>query len=79
MKRRALKFQEGAITPEEFMAWGKVIKWCEDILGFSVLRKKGDLGLWPICEERLEQILDGDLEAAKVYPWKSSITVDGER
>ena len=77
MKRRALKFQEEATTPEEFMAWGKVVKWCADMLSFSVIRKEGDLGLWSICEERMEQILDGDLEAARAKPWKPSITFDG--
>ena len=60
MKRRALKFQDEAQTPEEYLAWNKVAGWCESILDHSVLREKGDLGLYHVSDETIDEILDSE-------------------
>jgi len=60
MKRRALKFQEDATTPEEYLAWNKVAGWCESILSYSVLREKGDLGLYHVPDETIDEILNSE-------------------
>ena len=58
MKRRALKFQEEATTPEEYLAWNKVVGWCQSILDYSVLRSEGDLGLYHVSDDKIDEILD---------------------
>ena len=60
MKRRALKFQDEAETPEEYIAWNKVAGWCESILDHSVIREKGDLGLYPVSDEKIDEILNSE-------------------
>jgi len=57
MKRRALKFQDEAETPEEAKAWGKVVSWCTDILSYSELRGNDDLGLRQLSDRELDQII----------------------
>jgi len=60
MKRRALKFQEEAKTPEEYLAWNKVAGWCESILDYSVLRERGDLGLYHVSDEIIDEVLNSE-------------------
>ena len=60
MKRRALKFQDEATTPEEYLAWNKVAGWCKSILSYSVLREKGDLGLYNVSDETIDEILNSE-------------------
>jgi len=60
MKRRALKFQEEAQTPEEYLAWNKVVGWCQSILNHSVLREKGDLGLYHVSDEIIDEVLNSE-------------------
>jgi len=60
MKRRALKFQDDATTPEEYLAWNKVAGWCESILSYSIIREKGDLGLPHVPDETIDEILNSE-------------------
>lgn len=47
-KHRAEKFITLSETPEEKMAWGKVVKWFDDILQKKHLSRNGDIHLSPI-------------------------------
>ena len=58
MKRKALKFQDDAKTPEECLAWDKVVTWCQSILSYSEIREKGDLGLRNLSDEEMDQIIN---------------------
>ena len=57
MKRRALKFMDDAETAEDILAWNKVANWCQSILGYSVMRENGDLGLYHVSDEIIYDIL----------------------
>jgi len=60
MKHRALKFQDEAQTPDEYLAWNKVVGWCQSILDYSVLREKGDLGLYHVSDDKIDEILNSE-------------------
>ena len=51
---------DDAETAEEILAWNKVANWCQSILGYSVMREKGDLGLYDVSDEIIDNILKGE-------------------
>jgi len=48
---------DDAETAEDILAWNKVANWCQSILGYSVMRENGDLGLYHVSDEIIDDIL----------------------
>jgi len=44
-RKRALKFREKSKTPEEIIAWSKVIEWFDSILKHTRLNENGAISL----------------------------------
>ena len=56
-RRRARKFQSESKTPEEFIAWGKVIEWLNSILEKRCLNMKDAISITlKSAKEALEEI-----------------------
>lgn len=49
-KNRASKFMDESRTPEEWLAWMKVVQWFDSILDHRFLNKNGSIAIPEILE-----------------------------